>query len=82
MEKRLRMDQKHSHMVEVFKTSVRTKKQAKGMLTVLSKTYPGFKINFDLHDCDKILRVQGQGIQTQKIRSFINAYGYQCEILN
>ena len=68
-------------MVEVFKTNVPTKKKAKIMLSLLSKTYPALKINFDLSDCDKILRVQGKSISPEKIIELINANGFRCEIL-
>jgi hypothetical protein len=69
-------------MVEVFKTNVLQQKQAKGILAFLSKTFPGFKINFDLDDCDKILRVEGQNISSEKIINLLNTDGYQCEVLD
>ena len=73
-------------MVEVFKTnanagSVLTKKKAKMMLSLLAKTYPALKINFDLSDPDKILRVQGNNIPIEKIMELINDNGFWCEIL-
>lgn len=45
-------------MVEVFKTNVTTQKQAKKVLYRLKQNLPNYKINFDLEDCDNILRVQ------------------------
>lgn len=51
------------------------------MLTVLSKKFPGFKINFDLNDCDKILRVEGNYILPEKIKALLNTNGYQCAAL-
>jgi hypothetical protein len=68
-------------MVEVFKTNVRQKKQAKMILNVLSRHFPLFRINFDLEDCDKILRVEGENISKGKITELIAENGYQCEIL-
>ena len=65
-------------MVEVFKTNILKQKEAKHMLTILSKEFPSFKINFDLDDCDKILRVQGKDICNEKIVALINATGFQC----
>jgi hypothetical protein len=69
------------HMVEVFKTNVGHKKQAKTLLGVLAKHYPLFRINFDLEDCDKILRVEGEDIQREKIARLVTEHGYQCHIL-
>ena len=69
------------NMVEVFKTDVRHKKQAQTLLSVLAKQFPLFRINFDLEDCDKILRVEGENIQHEKIASLVIENGYQCDIL-
>ena len=69
------------NMVEVFKTNVRQQKQAKLLLGVMEKQFPLLRINFDLDDCDNILRVEGDDIRHQKIIELINENGYQCEIL-
>ena len=50
---------KQMTMVEVFKTNVQKKAQSKMLLCILSEAFPSFKINFDLSDCDKVLRVEG-----------------------
>ena len=68
-------------MVEVFKTNILKQKEAKLMLTILSKKFPSFKINFDLDDCDKILRVHGEDICNKKIIALINSNGFQCVAL-
>jgi hypothetical protein len=54
-------------MVEVFKTSVQKKEQSKMLLCILSEAFPSFKINFDLSDCDKVLRVEGDNVESLKI---------------
>lgn len=68
-------------MVEIFKTNVATKKQAKVILSRLSKIYPELKINFDLDDCDRILRVEGITIGREKIAELVTLEGFTCEIL-
>ncbi len=68
-------------MVEVFKTNIKEKKQAALVSEVLALQFPLFKINFDLEDCDKILRVEGDSISHEKIINLINTNGYQCQIL-
>src|SRR5277367_3095659 len=47
-------------MVEAFKTNVPSQTQANSFLISLLKKFPSHKINFDLDDCDKILRVPGK----------------------
>ncbi|MGZ3764802.1 MAG: hypothetical protein ACXVB0_18310 [Mucilaginibacter sp.] len=69
-------------MVEVFKTNVRQRRQAKLLLGILEKRFPLFRINFDLEDCDKILRVEGENIQREKIAKLVTENGYQCNILD
>jgi len=69
-------------MVEVFKTNVQKKTQSKMLLCVLSKAFPSFKINFDLSDCDKVLRVKGENIEALRIMILVKEYGFKCEILD
>ena len=69
------------NMVEVFKTNVQRQKQAQMLLVALEKRFPLCRINFDLDDCDNILRVEGDDIRHQKIIELVNENGYQCEIL-
>ena len=47
-------------MIYVFKTSVRTKIQAKSIKSHIDKILPNAKWNFDLEDCDKILRIDSE----------------------
>lgn len=68
-------------MVEVFKTNVRGKRQARALLNILSERFPLFKINFDLEDCDKILRVEGSNVRHEKIAKLVTDNGYCCDVL-
>ncbi len=69
-------------MVEAFKTNVQKKVQSKMLLCILSETYPSFKINFDLSDCDKVLRVEGDNVEALRIMILVKEYGFTCEILD
>jgi len=68
-------------MVEVFKTNVRSIRKAKLIIQKLAEEFPNHKINFDLSDCDRILRVQGNNILERKIISIVTSLHYNCEIL-
>ncbi len=68
-------------MVEVFKTNVQKSVQSKILLTILCEKFTGFKINFDLTDCDKILRVEGECIDAEKIMMLMKDNGFECEVL-
>ena len=69
-------------MVEVFKTNVQKKAQSKILLSVLSEAFPSFKINFDLSDCDKVLRVEGDNMEALRIMILVKEYGFKCEVLD
>ena len=69
-------------MVETFKTDVQKKTQSKMLLSILSETFPSFKINFDLSDCDKVLRVKGDNVEALRIMMLVKEYGFTCEILD
>jgi len=69
-------------MVEVFKTNVQKKAQSKMLLCILSEVFPSFKINFDLSDCDKVLRVEGDNIEALGIMMLVKERGFKCELLD
>ncbi len=69
-------------MVQVFKTSVEQPSHAALLLELLSQTFPLSESNFDLEDCDRILRVQGVDISDEKIIEVINVSGFYCEVLH
>jgi hypothetical protein len=71
-----------TRMVEVFKTNVQKKAQSKKLLSALSETFPALKINFDLFDCDKVLRVEGDNTEAMRIKIVVNKYGFNCEVLD
>lgn len=68
-------------MIEVFKTNVQEREQAGKLLTLLQLHFPSSKINFDLDDCDKILRVEGQDFVTEDIMRLVALEGFACTIL-
>lgn len=68
-------------MIEVFKTNVQTQKQANEILRLLSTKYPAAKVNFDLSDCDKILRIVESKIFVDEIIKQLKQTGFKCEVL-
>lgn len=68
--------------VEVFKTNVTDKEVANKIISDLSITLPQSKINFDLTDCDNILRIESTThIQIENITEKVSRWGYSCEVL-
>ena len=71
-------------MVEVFKTNINTKKKAKQVITFLKELFPVAKINFDLEDCDNILRIEtvDASIDDKLVIELLNQNGYYTEALS
>ena len=70
-------------MIEVFKTNVEDSSHAVLLVEQIHKTYTHYTANFDLEDCDKILRVESKlsGIEPSPLINLLNEFGYDAEIL-
>lgn len=69
-------------MVHVFKTSVKSQNDiqiASWQLEQLKKTIIW---NFDLDDCDHILRVVSKDVSSDEIINAVSQSGFYCEELN
>ena len=70
-------------MVEVFKTNVNNYQHAYMLIDRIHKTFAQCKANFDLEDCDNILRVKSFGakIQPTVLIRLLKEYGFHAEVL-
>lgn len=68
-------------MIYVFKTSVITKIQAKKLKPHIDNILPKAKWNFDLTDCDKILRIDSEENIVSEIINLMAACNFNCEEL-
>lgn len=68
-------------MIEVFKTDIRNITTAKAILKILKQSFPSANFNFDLNDCDNILRTESNDNISQQIIEIINNQGFRCEVL-
>lgn len=67
-------------MVEVFKTNIENKLEAERIRELLLDHLPDCRINFDLDDCDKILRVEGFVSAAEVVR-VVKEHNFHCELL-
>jgi len=66
-------------MVWIFKTSVNYKKEIKELKPILNNALqPKDKWNFDLEDCDNILRIEADTLEPKQIEKLLNGIGYKC----
>lgn len=68
-------------MVEVFRTDVGEAGFARYLEEILCQYFPGWRINFDLLDRDKILRMEGDGLIGEVVTRILGEYGFLCEPL-
>ncbi len=69
--------------VEVFKTNVGDPEQARLLIDQIQQSFTGYIVNFDLEDCDNILRVKcaTELIQSGSLIKLLNDFGFDAEIL-
>jgi len=70
-------------MIEVFKTSIQDPIQAKVVKQLLLVQNPLLEINFDLEDCDKILRIKNieYAVDISSVLKVLNETGIYVEVL-
>lgn len=68
-------------MIYVFKTSVKTKIQAKKLKPHIDKILPKAKWNFDLDDCEKILRIDSEENIIHPVIHLLKIHNFYCEEL-
>lgn len=69
--------------IEVFKTNVRTVRDANRLIDRIHKTFTGYEANFDLDDCDKILRVKStvRSVQPSPLIELLKDCGFKADVL-
>ena len=68
-------------MVEVFRTNVHRPSQAKEIIALLTEQFPGIKINFDLSDCDRVLKIEGKKLVPGEVMVMVRQRGFECRAL-
>jgi hypothetical protein len=70
-------------MIEIFKTNVTDPSLANRLVEELRKVFSNYEMNFDLEDCDRILRVKSDTgeVQSSALISLLKKMGCQAEIL-
>lgn len=67
--------------IEVYKTDVNTKEEASHIVTLLRFVISDCIINFDLEDCDRILRIESSRDVTEMVYNVFNKQGFFCQKL-
>lgn len=70
-------------MIEVFKTNVSKRVEAQMLIDTIQCAFGNYTVNFDLEDCDRILRVktEREAIEVPQLVSLLRRLGFEAEIL-
>ena len=68
-------------VIEVFRTNIPDAVVAGSIASQLHQQFPGIKVNFDLEDCDKIMRTESMMDLASCIRELVVKLGYCCDVL-
>ena len=70
-------------MIEVFRTNVKERFHADQLLEQIHKSFPAYKANFDLEDCDNILRIKSESgmVHPIPVIHLLNECGFHAEPL-
>jgi hypothetical protein len=69
-------------MVEIFKTDVTNEGTAKILCLLITRAFPGHAANFDIDDCDRVLRVVADDcIDNQGVIHLMAECGFKAELL-
>ena len=66
----------------VFKTNVSSKKKVSKVKPLLTSVAAIKRWNFDLDDCDKVLRIETTGLNTNYVELLLNTAGFNCKVLD
>ncbi|WP_339694162.1 hypothetical protein [uncultured Roseivirga sp.] len=69
-------------MIHVFKTSVISEKQVRQVEPFLKTLMSNEEWNFDLEDCDKILRVETEKVAPETVITLLKSQGFECSELS
>lgn len=68
-------------MIEVFKTNATNFEESQLIINAIKSLFPEGKINLDLHDCDKVLRIESNEIHIPSVVDMVTQLGFFCETL-
>lgn len=65
----------------IFKTNVNCQEAVKQLEPLLNRHWAISKWNFDLEDCDRILRIEASKEISEEIIKLLHSKGFDCEDL-
>ena len=71
-------------MVEVFKTNVSESDQARWLLDEINKRFQSYTANFDLDDCDRMMRIRALygEVDSERVCRIVLSMGFEASVLS
>ncbi|MCX2763842.1 hypothetical protein [Aquimarina muelleri] len=71
-------------MIEIYKTNVQKRQQAKQIVKQIKTLFSNYRVNFDLEDCDCILRIDTgvKILDNNTIIKIVRENGFKIETLS
>jgi len=69
-------------MIEVFATNIVAVQMAEQVREKMQYSFPGTRINFDIDDCDHILRIEGRSFCVTEILQWLKCQGVMARLLD
>ena len=68
-------------MIEVFRTNIEEPARADEIAQLLYRKINCQRVNFDLEDCDRVLRIEGSHFRPDLVIMLLKEKGLECSIL-
>jgi hypothetical protein len=69
-------------MIKLFKTNVTDVNAKECVILLLEQFFPGCHITLDMHDCDKVLRLEGLNVPPETVKQLVRDKGFHCSELD
>ena len=70
-----------SNYIEIFKTDVENETQAAALVRLIKTQFAVARVNVDLNDDDRVLRVEGRSFETERIVQVVLRAGFYCRLI-
>lgn len=70
-----------SPVILVFRTSMQLEHDVKKVSCLMNNEHRIQRWNVDLHDCDKVLRIETDSLEVDEVIQLVTQAGYYCEEL-
>jgi hypothetical protein len=68
-------------MVVVYRTNINNQRQFKKATRLLCKLFNDLRINIDLEDSEKVLRLEGKDIISAEVINSLSKIGFLCQVM-